>query len=67
MRGDRLFAGSCDKTGHDLTGTSSLSVVREFEEQIETMLTKNLESVTLADLVGKKQTQDDVMSLMPGF
>ena len=67
MRGDKLFAGNFEKLIQELTSTSALTVVREFEEQIETFLTNKLESVTLADLVNKKQTQDDVMSLMPGF
>ena len=65
MRGDRLFASSTEDEKVVADSPGSLWVVRDFEEQVESLLCEKLSSVTLADLVSKKQSQDDVMSHMP--
>lgn len=67
MRGDRLF--SCHNEGEspDLDAPGVTWVVREFEEHVETLLSQKLDSTTLADLVHRKNTLDDTMSLMSGI
>lgn len=67
MRGDRLFAGSCEEETPDVNSPGVGWVVRAFEEQVEDALTRQLDSVTLADLVQRKTALDDSLSFMPGI
>jgi len=64
LRSDRLFAGHRLDEPPDLNAPGVQWVVRDFEEQVETMLETALDSATLADLALRKQTIDDSLSLM---
>lgn len=66
LRTDRLFAASEEEK--TLVNAPSIAwVVHEFEEQVEEAVTKLLTSTTLADLVARKQSLDDALSIMPGI
>lgn len=67
MRGDRLFAGSNDDGGPDVNSPGVAWVVRSFEERVEESVSKLLEAATLADLVQRKNSLDDKLSLMQGI
>lgn len=67
MRGDRLFSGASEDEPPDVNAPGVAWVVRSFEEQIEAQLTRQLDSTTLADLVQRKTSLDDSLSIMPGF
>jgi Rrf2 family protein len=65
MRGDRLFSHTSEADAPDLNAPGVSWVVRTFEEQVEEMLSKTLESTTLKDLVHRKAAIDDTLSIMP--
>jgi Rrf2 family protein len=67
LRGDRLFSSHSESEPADVNAPGAAWVVREFEEQIEAFLTQKLDSMTLADLVNRKQNLDDSLSIMPGI
>jgi Rrf2 family protein len=67
MRGDRLFAGRAEDERPDVTTAGVNWIVSEFEEKIESLLTEELDRITLADMVRRKQTLDDSLSFMPGI
>jgi Rrf2 family protein len=67
MRGDRLFSSYTEEDTPDVHAPGVTWVVRDFEEQIEALLTKRLDSTTLADLVRKKVNLDDSLSIMPSL
>ena len=67
MRGDRLFSSHSEDERADLNAPGVTWIVRDFEEQIETLLTQRLNATTLADLVARKNELDDSLSLMPGI
>ncbi|HLK54974.1 MAG TPA: Rrf2 family transcriptional regulator [Chthonomonadaceae bacterium] len=67
MRGDRLFSSHTEDEQADLNAPGVGWIVRDFEEQIETLLTQRLNATTLADLVARKNELDDSLSLMPGI
>lgn len=67
MRGDRLFAGRREEDRPDVNSPGVGWIVGEFEEEIEKLLEERLDSLTLADLVRRKQTLDDSLSFMPGI
>lgn len=67
VRGDRLFAGRNEDERPDVTTSGVNWIVSEFEEKVEALLTEQMDSVTLADLVRRKQSLDDSLSYMPGF
>src|SRR5215471_15512112 len=59
MRGDRLFSSYSEDEAPDMNSPGVNWIVRQFEEQIETTLSRQLDSTTLADLVHRKQSLDD--------
>lgn len=67
MRGDRLFSCHTEEELVDIESPGATWVVREFEEQVETLLSRHLDSTTLADLMNRKATIDDSLSLMSGI
>jgi len=67
MRGDRLFSCHTEEENVDIEAPGATWVVREFEEQVETMLSRHLDSTTLSDLVQRKNALDDSLSLMSGI
>ncbi|MCS6775915.1 MAG: Rrf2 family transcriptional regulator [Chloroherpetonaceae bacterium] len=67
VRGDGLFAGRPVGPRPDATTTSVRWIVSEFESRIESLLTEQLDAVTLADLVRRKQDLDESLSIMPGI
>ena len=67
MRSDRLFSSHGEAESHDVNAPGVQWVVRDFEEQVETALTRALDSTTLADLAQRKQNLDDSLSLMQGI
>ena len=67
VRGDRLFAGRNEDERPDVTTSGVNWIVSEFEEKIEALLTEQMDAVTLADLVQRKQSLDDSLSYMPGI
>lgn len=67
MRGDRLFSCHSEDETADVQTPGVTWVVREFEEQIETLLTRHMDATTLTDLVQRKTTVDDSLSLMSGI
>jgi Rrf2 family protein len=67
MRGDRLFSCHSEEESADIDSPGVTWVVREFEEQVETLLTRHLDSTTLSDLVNRKTTLDDSLSIMSGI
>ncbi|CCW34010.1 transcriptional regulator, BadM/Rrf2 family [Chthonomonas calidirosea] len=64
LRTDRLFAGPEEPIAN---APSIAWVVHEFEEQVEEAISNILYSTTLADLVIRKQSLDDALSIMPGI
>ena len=67
MRGDRLFSCHNEDENPDVNAPGVPWVVREFEEQVETLLSRHLDSTTLADLVHRKTGIDDSLSMMSGI
>ena len=67
MRGDRLFSCHSEEESADIDSPGVTWVVREFEEQVETLLTRHLDATSLSDLVSRKTTVDDSLSLMSGI
>lgn len=67
VRGDGLFAGRPAVARSDATATSVRWIVSEFESRIEGLLTEQMDAVTLADLVRRKQDLDESLSIMPGI
>ncbi len=67
MRGDRLFSCHNEEESADINAPGVTWVVREFEEKVETLLTRHLDATTLADLVHRKTDLDDSLSIMPGI
>ena len=67
MRGDRLFSSHGETEKTDLQSPGAAWIVREFEEQIETLLTQQLRATTLADLVHRKQNLDESLSIIPAI
>ena len=67
MRGDRLFSCHSEEESADIDSPGVTWVVREFEEQVETLLTRHLDATSLSDLVSRKITVDDSLSLMSGI
>lgn len=63
----RLFSGSGEDEMPDMHGPGVSWVVQNFEEQVESSLTRHLDSTTLADLVQRKAALDDSLSFMPGI
>lgn len=67
LRTDRLFMAP-DEDRSILPNAPSIAwVVHEFEMQVEEAIAKMLSSTTLADLVARKQSLDDALSIMPGI
>ena len=64
IRGDRLFAGPQEDEPADLDNPGVHWIVREFEEQVEANLTRQLDSITLAELAQRKSHVDDALSIM---
>ena len=62
MRGDRLFSSHSEDDIPDVNAPGASWVVRDFEEQIESALAKQLDSVTLAELAARKASLDDSLS-----
>lgn len=62
MRGDRLFSSHSEDDIPDVNAPGASWVVRDFEEQIESTLAKQLDSVTLAELAARKASLDDSLS-----
>ena len=67
MRSDRLFSSHGEDETHDVNAPGVQWVVRDFEEQVETVLTQALDSTTLADLAQRKQNLNDSLSFMQGI
>ncbi len=67
MRGDRLFSSSNEEDPADFNAPGVSWVVRNFEEKIESTLSNQMDSTTLADLVQQKISLDDSLSYMPGM
>lgn len=67
MRGDRLFSSASEEDTPDVNAPGATWVVRQFEEQVETLLGTQLDSTTLADLVNRQQSLEDSLSYMPGI
>ena len=64
--GDQLLISGVGETP-DPTGSSAAYIVRQFQEKMETQLSRLLNEATLADLVAQKQRQDDTFSIMPSI
>ena len=62
-----MEAGRNEDERPDVTSAGVNWIVSEFEEKIEKLLTEQMDSVTLADLVRRKQALDDSLSIMPGI
>ncbi len=67
MRGDRLFSSSSEDDPTDFNAPGVGWIVRDFEEKVESSLTAQLDSTTLADLVQQKISLDDSLSYMPSM
>ena len=67
MRGDRLFSCHNEDENTDMNAPGVTWVIREFEEQVETLLTRHLDGITLSDLASRKSTLDDSLSIMSGI
>ena len=67
MRGDRLFSNHSEDNPSDVNGPGVSWIVRQFEEQVESQLTRQLDSTTLADLVHRQSALDESLSIMPGI
>ncbi len=67
MRGDRLFSCHTEEDKPDTNAPGVAWIINGFEEHIEGVLTKELESVTLASLAQRKRSLDDSLSLMAGI
>jgi Rrf2 family protein len=67
MRGDRLFSSYNEEEPTDVNAPGVAWIVRAFEEQVETTLTRLLDATTLADLAQRKTALDDALSIMPGI
>jgi Rrf2 family protein len=66
LRNERLFSGAPDETP-SVESPGVTWVVRDFEEKVEDLLSRHLDSTTLADLAQRKASLDDSLSMMPGF
>src|SRR5437763_4649183 len=66
LRSERLFSGASDETP-SVESPGVTWVVRDFEEKVEEMLARHLDSTTLAELAQRKSNLDDSLSMMPGF
>jgi Rrf2 family protein len=66
LRSERLFSGAAEETV-SVEAPGVTWVVRDFEEKVEDLLTRYLDSTTLADLAKRKGSLDDSLSFMPGF
>jgi Rrf2 family protein len=66
LRTDRLFSSAGDETP-SVEAPGVNWVVRDFEQQVESLLARHLDSTTLAELAQRKATLDDSLSMMPGF
>lgn len=67
MRGDRLFSSHSEDDASNIDAPGVNWVVRQFEEQVESELTRLLDTTTLADLAHRKSSLDDALSIMPGI
>jgi Rrf2 family transcriptional regulator, cysteine metabolism repressor len=67
MRSDRLFSSHGEDEAADVNAPGVQWVIRDFEEQIETMLTHALDATTLSELAQRKQGLDDSLSFMQGI
>jgi len=67
MRTDRLFSSYSEEESPDLNTPGVNWIVRDFEEQIEAVLSHRLNTTTLADLVRRKVDLDDSLSIMPSI
>ena len=67
MRSDRLFSSHGEDEQPDVNAPGVQWVVRDFEEQIETLLTGALDATTLADLAQRKRNLNDSLSYMQGI
>jgi len=67
MRTDRLFYSYSEEESPDLNTPGVNWIVRDFEEQIEAVLSHRLNTTTLADLVRRKVDLDDSLSIMPSI
>jgi Rrf2 family protein len=67
MHSDRLFSSHGKEETHDVNAPGVQWVVRDFEEQIETLLTNALDATTLSELAQRKQNLDDSLSYMQGI
>ncbi|HLV80376.1 MAG TPA: Rrf2 family transcriptional regulator [Chthonomonadaceae bacterium] len=65
LRSDRLFSNATSDPAPDRTGRSVAWIVRGFEEQIETDLSRALDAISLADLAKRKLALDESRSFMP--
>ena len=62
--GDQLLLSG---SGADPSAAGASYIVRQFEEEVERSLFAQLEHVTLADLVRRKQNLDESLSIMPSI
>lgn len=67
MRNEKLISNACDEEPPPLDSTDSNWVIREFEEQAETLITQFLDSTTIATLAERKSTLNDTLSIMPAL
>jgi Rrf2 family protein len=67
LRTDRLFSSFSEEEPPDLNAPGVTWIVRDFEEQIESLIGSRLSSTTVADLVRRKMELDDSLSYMPGI
>jgi Rrf2 family protein len=67
LRTDRLFSSFSEEEPPDLDTPGVTWIVRDYEEQIEATISKQLSSTTLADLVRRKVELDDSLSIMPSI
>jgi Rrf2 family protein len=63
--GDQLLIGGSGMT--DPAGAGATYIVRQFEEEVERALALQLDRITLADLVSRKQNLDESLSIMPSI
>lgn len=67
MRGDRLFSCHSEEEKPSLNSPGVAWIINGFEEQIEEVLARELDRVTLTDLASRKYALDDSLSLMSGI
>ncbi len=67
LRTDRLFSSYSEEEPPNLDTPGVTWIVRDFEEQVELIISQRLTTTTLADLVRRKVDLDDSLSIMPAI